>query len=148
MNIFEELKLGVESTSAEDTERVGQRLGEAISGDCFIALSGDLGTGKTAFVRGLAVGLGITDAITSPTFNIYLIYNGAWQLVHVDAYRLQGPEAMDTLMLEEFLTSPYVVAVEWADRIADWLPEDTLHLVLTSQDENRRHLILVDGHPT
>ncbi len=108
--------------------------------DTTLALHGDLGTGKTTFAAGLARGLQIADPVTSPSFNIYSLYeNGTRQLIHMDAYRLAGTAAFDGLMLEEFIKTPYLWVVEWPEKIADALPPQSIHLYfsITPNGEHR-----------
>lgn len=115
--------------SAEKTEAAAARLAEMLPADCTLALHGTLGAGKTTFVRGLARAFGIDQPVTSPSYNIYAIYDGrSRQLIHMDAYRLPSPDAVDSLMLEEFMKSPWCWVVEWPEKIGDALPPDTLHL--------------------
>jgi tRNA threonylcarbamoyladenosine biosynthesis protein TsaE len=140
MNIFDELRAGVITGSAEATREIGARLAAGLPPDATLALHGDLGVGKTTLVQGLARGLGVVGAVTSPTFNILHLYRGSRTLVHLDAYRLDHPRQVSELMLEDFLVSPYCLAVEWPDKIAAWLPADTLHLVLGIEAPGRHRL--------
>ncbi len=102
----------------------------ALPADTTLALHGNLGVGKTTFVQGLARGLGIQDSVTSPTFNIFTLHRGRTNLLHLDAYRLESAQQVEDLLLADFLISPWCLAVEWPEKIADWLPADTLHLDL------------------
>jgi len=96
-----------------------------------LALHGNLGVGKTTFVQGLAAGFGCPDPVTSPTFTIYTLHQGGRRtLVHLDAYRLDSGAQIDSLMLEDFLVSPYCLAVEWPEKIAEWIPSEAWHLEL------------------
>ena len=122
MILAERLRQGVTTRSAEATRRLAAELAEQIPIDATLALGGDLGVGKTTFVQGLARGFGISTPVASPTFTIYTLHRGDRLLVHLDAYRIERPEQVDALMLDDFLTTPYCLAVEWPDRIADWLP--------------------------
>ena len=150
--ILAELRAGVTTTSAEETRRQGARLAAALPPDATLALHGDLGVGKTTFVQGLAHGFGLYAQVTSPTFNILHLYRGApgssrWDargptLVHLDAYRLEDAHQVAALMLDDFLVSPYCLAVEWPDRIADWLPADTWHLALAIESPGRHRVTL------
>ncbi len=90
--------------------------------DTVLALEGDLGAGKTTFVRGLVRGLGVTGDITSPTFALLNVYEGHRQILHVDAYRLTQPEAFDDLLIWDLAKSPWNVVVEWSEKVASRLP--------------------------
>ncbi len=130
-NICAELHRGVSTSSAEETRLLARRLAAALPDDTVLALHGDMGVGKTTFVQGLAEGLGINETVTSPTFNIFTLHVGvARRLLHLDAYRLESENAVDGLMLEDFLVSPWILAVEWPERIASWIPSDSWHLQL------------------
>ncbi len=143
-------RLLLTTRSPEETIRLGQRLGQAIRSNLFIALSGDLGAGKTTFTKGLAAGLGLPVTVTSPTFtlvNEYTQGKGATtrRLVHADLYRLEGnsPAELDGIGYGELLddleaSSSYgllVLVVEWADRLGSLLPEERLD-VEGSADED------------
>lgn len=138
--LIEALRKGFRSQSAEETESIAAQLATTVPADSVIALHGDLGAGKTTFVRGLARAWGISEAVTSPTFNLYTIYKGERQLIHLDAYRMESGANLDALMIEDFLQSPWCFAVEWPERIPDALPEDSLHLEL-SINEDQSHQI-------
>lgn len=117
--------------SVEKTAAAAARVAELLpaGADCTLALHGTLGAGKTTFVSGLARALGVRQPVTSPSYNIYAVYEGrSRQLIHMDAYRLTSPGAVDALMLEEFMRSPWVWVVEWPEKIGDALPPDTIHL--------------------
>ena len=135
---------GICSRSAAETEELAARIGEILPVDTVIALHGNLGAGKTTFVRGLARAWGIQEAITSPTFNLYTIYKGDRQLIHLDAYRLGSGADLDALMIEDFLQPPWCFAVEWPERIPDALPQDTWHLFLTI-NEDQSHQIRMES---
>ena len=130
IDLIKNLISGICSRSTAETEAVGKRLGTILPNDSVLALHGDLGVGKTTLVRGLARAWGIKEAVTSPTFNLYTIYNGDRQLVHFDAYRLSCSADLDALMIEDFLLSPWCLAVEWPERISEALPQGTWHLQL------------------
>jgi tRNA threonylcarbamoyladenosine biosynthesis protein TsaE len=130
MSIRDRLKAGVTTPSAEDTRALAAEFAAALPADSTVALHGDLGAGKTTFVQGLAHGLGIKDLVTSPTYNIFTLHRGPTTLLHLDAYRLENPRQVEDLLLEDFMTSPWCLAVEWPERIAAWLPPHALHLDL------------------
>lgn len=141
-NIFARLRRGEITSSAEQTRALAGEFGAALPPDTALALHGNLGVGKTTFVQGLARGLGIHDSVTSPTFNIFSLHRGPTNLLHLDAYRLDTAEQVEDLLLGEFMVSPWCLAVEWPDKIADWLPPDTLHLELGIKPDERHTLRL------
>lgn len=148
LDVMERLKGGVATRSASEMRAVAADLGARLPSDSTLALHGDLGAGKTTFVQGLARGLGLSEPVSSPTFAIYSVHRGGrTRLIHLDAYRLENEAQLEPLLLEEFLVSPYCLAVEWPERIARWLPADALHLDL-SIDSHGRHLVrLQDSQP-
>jgi tRNA threonylcarbamoyladenosine biosynthesis protein TsaE len=107
------------SHSAAETETLGERLGRAARRGLVIALSGELGAGKTQFVRGLARGLGIPVRVHSPTFTLVNEYGGGrLKLFHLDLYRLETREQIQSAGIEEFLAPDGVSVIEWAERIS------------------------------
>lgn len=141
-DLLEQLRSGIRSQTAAETEALASRLAALLAPDTVLALHGDLGAGKTTFVRGLARAWGIQEAVTSPTYNLYTIYQGERQLIHLDAYRLESGADLDALMIEDFLKSPWCFAVEWPERIPDALPEDTWHLYLTINKDQSHQIKL------
>lgn len=143
MNIFDKLRAGVTTASAGETHALAGELAPALPRDCVLALHGNLGVGKTTFVQGLARGFGIHETVTSPTFNIFTLHRSPQMtLVHLDAYRLEGAQQVEDLMLDDFLTSPFCLAVEWPEKIADWLPANAVHLTLSIVDGDRHRVQL------
>ncbi len=142
-SIFTELRAGVVTASAAETQALAERLASVLPAGSVLALHGDLGAGKTTFVQGLARGLGIQESVTSPTFAILALHRGGGRtLVHVDAYRIDGGRALEDLMIDDFLVPPWWVAVEWPSRVADWLPGDALHLEFSHAPEHRHAIRL------
>lgn len=143
MSIFGKLKEGVTTSSAAETRSLACEIALVLPPDCTVALHGNLGVGKTTFVQGLADGFGIHGTVTSPTFNIFTLHQGtARTLIHLDAYRLENFHQIDDLMLEDFLTSPFCLAIEWPEKILSWIPRDALHLVLSILGPNQHRVIL------
>lgn len=139
--ILAKLRSGLVTASPGESQAVAAELAAVLPSTCTLALHGDLGVGKTTFVQGLARGLGITTTVTSPTFNIYTVHRGpARTLIHVDAYRLETAAQIDSLLLEDFLISPWCLAIEWPSKISAWIPPDTWHLDL-GIDAGERHTI-------
>ena len=128
----------VTTHSEEETVQIAQNLESEKFPNMIITLSGDLGSGKTVFTKGIAHGLGI-DGITSPTFNIIKEYDGELPLYHMDVYRLEGN--IDNIGLTDYFTKGGVVVIEWADMIKEYLPKDRLDIKIKIVDENTRVLI-------
>lgn len=136
---------GCITQSAEETRVLAARFAALFPVDRVLALHGTLGVGKTTFVQGLAHGFGVTGHVTSPTFNIYSVHPGkVRQLVHLDAYRLEHGSQVEDLLLEEFLQSPWCLAVEWPSKAGAWLPADAWHLELSIIDGDKHRLRLIE----
>ena len=145
LSICDKLRTGVIARSAEETRRIAEAFALQLPPDVTLALHGTLGVGKTTFVQGLARGFGITEHVTSPTFTIYNLHRGSRRLlVHLDAYRLESAAQLETLLLEDFLLSPWCLAVEWPEKIAGWLPAQTWHLTLGIEAQEH-HSIRLDS---
>ncbi len=127
------------TASPDETEALGRRLGEQLGDRALVLLSGDLGAGKTLFVRGLAAGLGADpDDVSSPTFSLVNRYDGGRvPLYHLDLYRLDGAGAAYDLGLEEMLDTRAVVAVEWPDRLAGFPLPSALHVTIDYDEDAR-----------
>ncbi len=144
MSISAKLRAGIITDSAGQTRALAAELAAALPPDATLALHGDMGVGKTTFVQGLAQGLGVKEQVTSPTFAIYSVYQGASRrLVHLDAYRLERETQLEPLLLEEFLISPYCLAVEWPEKTGAWLPKHAWHVTLSIVDGNHHRLQLL-----
>lgn len=130
----------IQLTSRSQTERLGAIIGHRLQKGEIIALMGELGTGKTTLVRGLAVGAGLpSHVVSSPTFTCIQEYVGPIALAHVDLYRFDDPRNVDDAGLADYLNGRFVVILEWADRLpADWLPNDYLSVHLTHTGKYRR----------
>lgn len=106
------------SNSVEETEQIAAELAAGLSGGTVVAFTGDLGAGKTAFVRGMARALGVTERVTSPTFTIVNEYDGRIPLFHFDLYRLNDEDEMFDIGWEDYLNRNGICAVEWSERAA------------------------------
>lgn len=116
----------------EDTRAFGKRLGAELAAGSVVALSGDLGTGKTALTKAIAEGLGVRELITSPTFTIVQEYHsGRLPLYHFDVYRVNDPDELCEIGYEEYFYGQGVCVVEWADLIEELLPPDALKILIT-----------------
>ncbi len=131
------------SRSAEQTRRVGMRLGALLQPGDLVCLVGDLGSGKTTLVQGIGAGWGSLDQVSSPTFVIVNVYRrpGEQKMYHLDAYRLSGAEEARDLDLEPLMEAGPMV-VEWADRIAQALPGECLRVHLAHVDEDQRDMLV------
>lgn len=125
------------TNSPEETEIIGAAVGKIIPAGTVLAYRGDLGAGKTAFTRGLARGLGFTEAVTSPTYTIVNEYlGGRLPLFHFDMYRLSSADDLFDIGWEDYLSRGGVCAVEWSEQVADALPEGTVYVTLTRHPEH------------
>ena len=134
----------INTTSCEETKELGNYLGSYCRGGEVFLLSGDLGTGKTTLLQGLAKGLGVSGPINSPTFNIMKIYkakrgSAVKTFCHIDAYRLSSAADLISLGLEEMLSDPSaVVAIEWAEKVRGAWPRHYIRLKASQLNEDGR----------
>ena len=129
------------SNSVQETEALGAALGAALAPGTVVAFTGDLGAGKTAFIRGMARGLGISDRVTSPTFTIVNEYEGGRvPLFHFDMYRLGSSDELFEIGWEDYLGRGGILAVEWSENVADVLERGALRVDIRrgETDEQRR----------
>ena len=121
----------IETRSPEETYHLGQQLGEkALPGQVY-ALTGDLGVGKTLLTQGFAKGLGVQEAVNSPTFTIVQIYeDGRIPFYHFDVYRIGDPEEMDEIGFDEYIMGEGVCLIEWAELISEILPEERTDILI------------------
>ena len=121
----------IETNSAEETFALGKALGEKASPGQIYTLDGDLGTGKTVFTQGVAAGLGITEAISSPTFTIIQEYDtGRLPLYHFDVYRIGDIEEMEEIGYDDYFFGEGICLIEWADLIREILPEHVIRITI------------------
>jgi tRNA threonylcarbamoyladenosine biosynthesis protein TsaE len=134
-------KYQITTRSVDDTQKLGEIIGTTVTGGTVLALTGDLGSGKTSFVQGLAEGLEVPDDyyITSPSYTLINEYPGRFPLFHVDLYRITDSVGIEDIGLYEILDDNGVVAIEWADRIEQKLLPDsiTIHFEITDDDTRK-----------
>lgn len=135
--------LVVTSNSVKDTHKLARHLLKQLPGPQVLALHGDLGSGKTCFVQGLAAALGVSRPVTSPTFTLVHEYQGARPLVHVDLYRLRDSRDALMLGLEEYFDSEGITAIEWADRAADLFPPHSIHIYFETLGDSHARRITI-----
>ena len=117
---------------------IGEKLAEFLSPGSIVGLVGDLGAGKTVLTKGIAKGLGISEEPNSPTFVIMNEYHGNHTLYHFDMYRLSGIEDLEGIGYKDFFFSDGICVVEWADKIADVLPDDTVIIEISIFEESKK----------
>jgi tRNA threonylcarbamoyladenosine biosynthesis protein TsaE len=131
----------IDSQSHDQTQMAGERLGRALAAGDVVALVGELGAGKTAFVQGLARGLGISGRVTSPSFTIVNEHpHGRVPLFHVDLYRLSDARELEQIGFDDYFTRGGVVVIEWADRFPAALPADRLDVAIEITGAGDRRL--------
>ena len=122
------------------TIREGEKLGRTLAPGAVVALFGGLGAGKTAFTRGLAIGLGIKADVSSPTFTIVNEYPGTTPLFHFDMYRLEGENELFEIGWDDYLERGGVCAIEWSEKIQNSLPTCTIAVTIETLGENKRRI--------
>lgn len=124
---MEEKKIVIKNE--EETKKFGEKLCEKLTAGSIVALTGDLGTGKTTLTKAIAAGLGVTDVITSPTFNIVKQYDsGRLPMYHFDVYRIGDVDEMYEIGYEEYFFGDGVCVIEWADLIEEIIPDDAVRI--------------------
>jgi tRNA threonylcarbamoyladenosine biosynthesis protein TsaE len=134
----------VETRTAAETIEFGKKLAADLKAGDVMALVGELGAGKTCLVKGIALGLGVSQNATSPTFTIIHEYvGGRLPLYHVDLYRLESVQQALAIGLEEYFDTAGVTVIEWAEKVESLLPERTIRVRLEIVDESTRRIEIV-----
>ena len=130
------------SSSPEETKEFAARFAKTLQSGDVIALQGELGSGKTTFVQGLALGLGVEDYVNSPTFKIVNEFNGEMTLFHFDFYRVNSAEELLKLGFEDYIYQDAICVIEWADRFPEILPEGAIKIYFSniSNGDTRRKI--------
>ena len=132
------VSVAIQTSSTEVTQACGAALAPLLTAGDVLALSGDLGAGKTQLTKGIAAGLGVVEPVTSPTFNILLVHEGRIPLYHFDLYRLERAEQLEDIDYWATLEADGVSVVEWGDRFAESVPDDALIVrILITGDDSR-----------
>ena len=132
--------------SPEETIKTAEKLGAFIKAGDMIAYKGGLGAGKTTFTRGIAVGMGLGDNVTSPTFALVNEYRGAnITLYHFDMYRIESEDDLESTGFYDYPFEENAAAIEWSENIAQFLPKDTIYITINSLGEQEREIIIEDG---
>ena len=148
MNVLDKhinaLEKGLTTASAKQTKQIAYALAPLIPVNQVLAFHGDLGVGKTTFIRALAKSWGIKEHLTSPTYNLYKIYQSSNRcLIHLDAYRLEKGAEFESLMIDDFLHDPWCLAIEWPEKIEDSMLSSAWHFYLSIEKSKHHHLRLV-----
>jgi tRNA threonylcarbamoyladenosine biosynthesis protein TsaE len=133
------MRLQTTTRGADETHALGRRIGALLRAGDVVVLDGELGSGKTVFAKGIAVGLGVTEPVVSPTFTVVREYDAPTPLVHVDVYRLDHLQELHDLGFDDLVGGDAVTVVEWGDRVSALLPGDRLDVLLEpgSGDDDR-----------
>lgn len=131
------------SASPEETQEMGRILGRSLKLNAIVALFGDLGAGKTTFIKGVVEGIGgySADEVCSPTFTYLNIYPAGLAVYHFDLYRLRNKEDFSSLGFEEHFNAGGICLIEWSEKIAEILPQRTLQVHLSHQGDDRRLIL-------
>jgi tRNA threonylcarbamoyladenosine biosynthesis protein TsaE len=133
------------SASPEDTQAAGERLAQMLAPGDVVALTGELGAGKTCFVQGLARGLGATTWATSPTFVLINEYRARLPIHHVDAYRVSGPAEMIDIGLLDLIDADGITVIEWPERVRSLLPARTIEVSIEGLGDTPRTITIERG---
>ena len=132
--------------SPEETVKTAEKLGKLLKAGDMIAYKGGLGAGKTTFTRGLAIGLGLGDNVSSPTFALVNDYRGKdMTLYHCDMHRISTEEGLEYTGCYDYDLEKNVAAVEWSENIAEFLPKNTIYITINALSELEREIIIEDG---
>lgn len=130
------------TTSESETEALGAKLAASLPGGSVVAMYGDLGAGKTAFVRGMARGMGLQVRVSSPTFTIVNEYLGERDLIHFDMYRLSGADELFDIGWEDYLARGAVCAVEWSENVEDAFFGDEIRVRIEKRSDTERKITI------
>ena len=130
------------TNSDKETEAIGEQFGRTVADGTVVAMYGDLGAGKTAFVRGMARGMGIDERVSSPTFTIVNEYLGDRTLIHFDMYRLGSADELFDIGWEDYLARGAVCAVEWSENVEEAFYGDEIRLTIEKTSDTSRKITI------
>lgn len=131
------------TASPEETIMLGEKIGARLKGGDCIAYKGGLGAGKTTVTRGISIGMGLGDEVTSPTFALVNEYRGSkLSLCHFDMYRITSPDDLETTGFYDYMDDNTVIAVEWSENIEEELPKNSIIIEIRRTGENTRKFII------
>ena len=131
--------------SENETELFGEKFGVTLKPGDVVAITGELGSGKTCLIRGICRGLEVSERISSPTFILIHEYRGRISVYHADMYRIHKIEELEELGFSDIISGNGIVLIEWADRVPGIIPENAVSIHLSVVGENKRKLELLDG---
>ena len=137
---------GIITDSPHETGKLAGRVARKLRPGSVLALHGDLGSGKTCFVQGLAEALGVDEIVNSPTFTIINEYQGRIRLYHVDLYRIKSAAEAEALGLDDVLGGEGIIAIEWPEIFSTLLPESAIHIYFELIDAGRRKITTRNLH--
>ena len=132
------------SNSSDETEQIGEKIGEKLTGTEVIALFGGLGMGKTAFTRGLCSALGINEGVSSPTFALVNEYSGKFKVYHFDMYRVDTWDDLYSAGFFDYIGNGILV-IEWSENIEGALPENTVRITINRGDSDNQRIFEIEG---
>lgn len=133
------------TNDAESTSHIGYLLAQVLSPGDVVALSGELGSGKTCLVQGICRGLSVSDDVTSPTYTLVNEYRGRLPIYHFDLYRLEDETSVLDIGFEEYIDGPGVCLVEWADKFPDILPDTRIDVAIEMLEDPKRRIRIVES---
>ena len=141
---MDKMEIHIISGSPERTFEIGEVIGRSLKKGDILALSGELGSGKTCFTQGLAKGLDVPAQynVTSPTFTLLNEYPGRLKLSHLDVYRLSGAQDIEEIGYEDYFFGPGVIVIEWAEKIEQLIPDYGIWVFFRHVDENTREIVI------
>ena len=133
----------IKTHSPEKTKQLGRTLGEVLKKGDLIALTGELGSGKTTMIQGICKGLEVQEKVTSPTFVLITTYQGRIPVYHFDLYRLEGKDEFLNLGYEEYFYGEGVTLIEWSEKVREYLPAKRIEIHLHRLKENEREIEII-----
>ncbi len=136
--------LEIVTTSADETRQFGGDLAKDLPYPCLVLLEGELGSGKTTLVKGIVEGLGVArqEEVTSPSYALVHEYGGEGRVYHIDLYRVESPQELSTLGLDDILASRAIVLVEWGEKLAHHFAHPTLRIRMQHAGDDRRRIVV------
>ena len=128
------------TNTVEETIKLGIKIGKRLNPGDIVCIDGDLGSGKTHLTKGIALGLGIDEHITSPTFNIVNEYEGRLKFYHFDVYRVNDPDEIAAIGFDEYIFSDAASVIEWSDYISELIPKEHIQIRIANESETSRSI--------